>query len=93
MYTFRALGKERHLSDSSNYVFAGAELLNRQLPITVTHRISLSSSNTFALHSGNSSFESLGRRADILAKIFRCFSQVCQENFDIHVEITTLPPS
>ena len=35
MYTSRALDKERHLSDSSNYVFAGAQLLNRQLPISV----------------------------------------------------------
>jgi hypothetical protein len=58
MHTFRGLDKERHLSDTSNYVFAGAQLLNRQLPISVTHRISLSSRSTSALYSGNSSFES-----------------------------------
>ena len=53
MYTFRALGKKRHLSDSSNFVFVSAQLLNRQLPISVTHRISLSSSSTSALYSEN----------------------------------------
>jgi len=58
MYTFRGLDKECHLLDTSNYVFAGAQLLNRQLPISVTHRISLSSSSTSALYSGNSNFES-----------------------------------
>jgi len=51
MYTFSALDKE------VNYVFAGAQLLNRQLPISVTHRISLSSGSNSALYSGNSRFE------------------------------------
>jgi len=73
MYTFRALDKERHLSDSSNYVFAGAALLNRQLPISDTHRISLSSSNNFALHSGNSSFESLAGERISWLKFFVVF--------------------